>query len=166
MVSTSLVVVGGGVRGVDILFLGDRRACRAALALGETFDRIEASGPFEAASSTAASLDAAATKDIASPSFIVDQHADKQRKKREKKKKNHVYVNFIVDHFSVRKIADTFADQSCTVRGVTDVSTTKQNDSIESISYRSINVHVTKFPDSIRTFTVYILYLFVSHVSR
>lgn len=98
------------------------------------------------------------------PSSSTNMRINKEKK--EKKKKNHVYVNFIVDHFSVRKIADTFADQSCTVRGVTDVSTTKQNDSIESISYRSINVHVTKFPDSIRTFTVYILYLFVSHVSR
>lgn len=49
-----------------------------ALAVGDTlravaFDRIEASGPFGAASSTAASLDAVATKDIASPSFIDNQ---------------------------------------------------------------------------------------------
>lgn len=69
MVSTSLVIGGGGVRGPDILFLGDRRACRAALAVGETFDRIEVSGPLGAASSTAASLDAVATNGIASPSF-------------------------------------------------------------------------------------------------
>lgn len=79
MVSTSLVVIGEGARGVDILFLEDRRAWRVALAVGETFERIEASGPFGAASSTAASLDAVATNDIASPSFIHNHtHANKQ----------------------------------------------------------------------------------------